>query len=89
LYIYVQDFFKCDKMYENGHAFTIFYWMRSSNYYHLTYDMLLPLYAQWYYRQLSAADVLFMPTVESSRLQVILITKDYILKILSQNIGNY
>lgn len=65
----------CEDFYEVGHAFTIYYWAGGSNYFHLHYDMMIPLYAAFYNKtpQIMGLDSrhVFMPTVETSRLQVI------------------
>ena len=65
----------CEEVHEVGHAFTIFYWAASSNYFHLHYDMMIPLYASIYHStlQLRGPDSkhVFMPTVETVRLQVV------------------
>lgn len=66
----------CEEIYEVGHAFTIYYWAGGSNYFHLHYDMMIPLYAAFYYKtpqiiRLNSKHV-FMPTVETTRLQVVL-----------------
>ena len=64
----------CEEVHEIGHAFTIFYWYGSSNYFHLHYDMLIPLYAAIYHNtpQFKGPDSkhVFMPTVETTRLKV-------------------
>ena len=65
----------CEEVHEVGHAFTVFYWGGSSNYFHLHYDMLIPLYAAIYHKtpQFKGPDNnhVFMPTVETTRLQVL------------------
>jgi len=65
----------CKEVHEVGHAFTIFYWDGSSNYFHLHYDMMIPLYAAIYHNtvQFRGPDSkhVFMPTVETMRLQVV------------------
>ena len=53
----------------NGFTFTIYYWGSGSNYYHMHYDVLIPLYQALYYKK-QPQDVVMMPVVESSRLQV-------------------
>lgn len=63
----------CNKTYLYGVTYTIFYWSAGSNYYHLTYDMMLPLYKHFYYAsdvEYSPTAAVFMPVVETSRLQV-------------------
>lgn len=65
----------CDEVHEVGHAFTVFYWAGSSNYFHLHYDMMIPLYAAIYYKTLKFKGPdnshVFMPTIETARLQVL------------------
>jgi len=65
----------CEQVHKVGHAFTIFYWQGHSNYYHLHYDMLIPLYRTIYHEtpQFRGPDSkhVFMPTVETTRLQVL------------------
>ena len=65
----------CEEVHAVGHAFTIFYWAGGSNYYHMHYDMMIPLYAAIYHKaiQLVGPDSrhVFMPTVETRRLQVV------------------
>lgn len=64
----------CEHVHKVGHAFTIIYWAGDSNYYHLHYDMLIPLYRVIYHEtpQFIGPDSkhVFMPTVETRRLQV-------------------
>ena len=65
----------CEEVYEVGHAFTIFYWGATSNYFHLHYDMMIPLYTAIYHNTLQFkgpdSKHVFMPTVETVRLQVV------------------
>jgi len=65
----------CEEVHEVGHAFTIFYWAGGSNCFHLHYDMMIPLYAALYHDtpQFRGPDSehVFMPTVETVRLQVL------------------
>ncbi len=58
---------KCDMHYNEGHVFTIYY-NGGSNYFHLHWDMMLPLYVAT--RNQQNATVAFMPSVESKRMQV-------------------
>jgi protein O-GlcNAc transferase len=61
----------CDRTFDVGHAFTVFYYY-GSNYFHLHYDMLIPLYAAVYYHSTGknpAGTQAFMPSVETKRLQ--------------------
>lgn len=63
----------CDEEYDNGHVFTIYYWYGGSNYFHLHYDMLIPLYSAVHHNQEPDGyqnKHVFMPTVESRRLSV-------------------
>jgi len=65
----------CEEVYDVGHAFTIFYWAGGSNYFHLHYDMMIPLYAAIYHNTTQFQGLenkhVFMPTVETTRLQVV------------------
>lgn len=65
----------CEDVHEVGHAFTIYYWAGGSNYFHLHYDMMIPLYAAFYHKtpHIIRPDSkhVFMPTVETRRLQVV------------------
>ena len=62
---------ECDEEYEEGHAFTIFYYGGGSNYFHLHNDMTIPLYQALYHNNDQPAEsVALMPTVETSRLKV-------------------
>lgn len=63
----------CDEVYDNGHVFTIYYWYGGSNYFHLHYDMLIPLYLAVHHKldpDSNPKKHVFMPTVESKRLSV-------------------
>lgn len=63
----------CDEVYDNGHIFTIYYWYGGSNYFHLHYDMLIPLYSAVHHKPEPDSNPnkhIFMPTVESKRLSV-------------------
>jgi len=66
----------CKEVHEVGHAFTMYYWAGGSNYFHLHYDMMIPLYAAFYHKTPEIIEPnhkhVFMPTVETSRLQVVL-----------------
>ena len=69
----------CSAHYSQGYVFTIYYWSGGSNYFHLTYDMMLPLYKQIYHgrknvhkKSEEAGSVLLMPSVETSRLKVLI-----------------
>jgi len=68
-------FSACKEVHEVGHVFTIYYWAGGSNYFHLHYDMMIPLYAAFYHKtpQVIGRDSthVFMPTVETTRLQVV------------------
>lgn len=64
----------CDEEYDNGHVFTIYYWYGGSNYFHLHYDMLIPLYSAVHHNQEPDGyqnKHVFMPTVESRRLSIL------------------
>ena len=61
----------CDEQYEEGHAFTIYYLYKGSNYYHLHLDTTMPLYQILHHNQDNLPEtVVLMPTVETKRLQV-------------------
>ena len=66
------DDIRCSEIFDTGYVFTIFYWYGGSNYYHLHYDVLLPLYQEIYHEKTlsKSSTCVFMPTVEVSRLQV-------------------
>jgi len=65
---------KCDETFDVGHVFTIYYWGGGSNYFHLHYDMMIPLYQRAYHNSkdsgVDQGSHVFMPSVESSRLKV-------------------
>ena len=62
----------CDEYYDVGYAFTIYYY-RGSNYYHLFYDMVIPLFKDVYHKKSEEVagkqKIMFMPTVETVRMQ--------------------
>ena len=62
---------QCDEEYDVGHIFLIFYFAGGSNYYHLHYDMMLPLYQDAYFGKSNSSGPsrVFMPGVETTRLQ--------------------
>jgi len=65
--------FKCDRNIKRGFVFLIYYYLGQSNYYHLHYDTLIPLYFQirdYMVEGELSSDVLLMPSVETSRLKV-------------------
>ena len=64
---------QCDEEYDIGHIFLFFYFAGGSNYYHLHYDTMLPLYKDLVMGQNDSQDPsrVFMPSVETSRLQKI------------------
>ena len=60
----------CDRTYDVGMVFTIYYFY-GSNYFHLHVDMLIPLFSLFYHQKdNSHTKAVFMPTVETRRLQV-------------------
>ena len=63
---------RCDLTYDVGHVVLIYYVIGGSNYYHLHWDTLIPLYKSLYYgAHLHANDaVAVLPSVESKRLNV-------------------
>ena len=64
---------ECDETYDQAYTFLFFYFY-GSNMYHLVYDTMIPLYQMVYHNkpQHPAERVVFMPAVETARLQVIL-----------------
>lgn len=66
----ILDRSQCSEFYDKAHAFTIFYYY-GSNYFHLHYDMMIPIYSEVYHEGFDSAEKqIFLPTVEVSRLQV-------------------
>ena len=70
---------ECNQFFDVGYIYTVFYYQSTSNYYHLHWDMLLPLYHDIYYsdddddndgEESPKLRLAFMPSVEASRLQV-------------------
>ena len=62
----------CHETYDLGYAFTI-YATYGGNYFHLHYDMMIPLYKEIYHRrdgEPKNTSRIFLPTIESRRLQV-------------------
>lgn len=68
-----QDDIQCTEIFDEGYAFTIFYYGGGSNYYHMHYDVMMPLFNSIYRGKSDKTDIkmAFMPTVETSRLKVI------------------
>ena len=67
------DPFTCDKTYKYGFVFLFYYYKGSSNYFHLHYDTLIPLYyllRDHMSRDQLSDEILLMPSVETSRLKV-------------------
>jgi hypothetical protein len=60
----------CSMMFDVGHIFTMYYYY-GSNYFHLHYDMLIPLYSAVYQHGIGKHSHAFLPTVETSRLKVL------------------
>ena len=73
----------CDITFDIDHVFTIYYWHGTSNYFHLHYDMLIPLYLAAHHDvKVDFFKQVFMPSVESVRMKVIIrivILKSYVL----------
>lgn len=66
-----KEFIKCDEELDEGHVFTIFYYAGGSNYYHLNYDMMIPLYQTLYHDiDESPGNIALLPSVETRRLKV-------------------
>ena len=69
----VEDPFTCDKTFNYGFVFLFYYYKGSSNYFHLHYDTLIPLYYLLRDHMTNgylSDEVLLMPSVETSRLKV-------------------
>ena len=65
--------FKCDRNMKHSFVFLFYYYYGRSNYYHLHYDTLIPLYSQIRDYMVEGelnSEVLLMPSVETSRLKV-------------------
>ena len=63
----------CDRKYKESIFFTFFYWYGYSNYFHLHYDTLIPVYKHVReHREKAGGEnrLTLMPTVETSRLKV-------------------
>ena len=61
----------CDESYDTGHVFAFYYYYGTSNYYHLHYDTMMPLYKAIYHNNNDHASTrVLMPTVEAQRLKV-------------------
>ena len=68
---------ECSVSFDVGHVFTVYYYY-GSNYFHLHYDMLIPLYLALYHNGDDQHSHSLLPTVETTRLQV-----DYCFTIFS------
>jgi len=65
--------FTCDRNVKHGFVFLFYYYRGHSNYFHLHYDTLIPLYSQlrdYMVEGELSNDVVLMPSVETSRLEV-------------------
>lgn len=60
----------CDKTYDEGYVFTMYFYY-GSNYFHLHYDMMIPLFSELRNED-KGKKIVLMPSVESVRLQVCL-----------------
>lgn len=61
---------ECNAIYDKAFVFTVYYWAKGSNYFHVLYDMALPLFSLT--RNLSRSEsVAVMPAVESKRMKPI------------------
>ena len=72
----------CDKTFKYGFVFLFYYYKGSSNYFHLHYDTLIPLYyllRDHMSHGYLSDEVLLMPSVETSRLKVLLDILEVIL----------
>uniref|UniRef100_A0A4Q8K6M3 U10-Liphistoxin-Lth1a_1 n=1 Tax=Liphistius thaleban TaxID=1905330 RepID=A0A4Q8K6M3_9ARAC len=61
--------FACDQVFTRGHFFTMYYF-HGSNYFHLHYDTLIPLYVALHQQQLKHTqnkEVTLLPSVEATR----------------------
>ena len=63
----------CHEIHDLGMVFLVFYWAKSSNYFHLHYDMVLPLFKfmHQYTKGIPDSAIVLMPSVETTRLQKI------------------
>lgn len=62
--------YECTEVYDVGHVFTMYYFAKNSNYYHLHLDMLFPLYKAIFNEKPPGNSThILMPSVETTRLQ--------------------
>ncbi|XP_046574394.1 alpha-1,3-arabinosyltransferase XAT3-like isoform X2 [Haliotis rubra] len=61
------DSMTCDKTYDEGYVFTMYFYF-GSNYFHLHYDMMIPLFSELRNKD-KGKKIVLMPSVESVRLQ--------------------
>ncbi len=63
----------CHEIHDIGMVFLVFYWAKSSNYFHLHYDTVLPLFKfmHQYAMKVPESAIVLMPSVETTRLQKI------------------
>lgn len=74
--INTEDPFICDKTFDYGFVFLFYYYKGTSNYFHLHYDTMIPLYYLLRDHMTNgylSDKVLLMPSVETSRLKVLFI----------------
>ncbi|XP_013403104.1 protein O-linked-mannose beta-1,4-N-acetylglucosaminyltransferase 2-like isoform X1 [Lingula anatina] len=67
------DDISCTETYDVGYVFTMYFYGGNSNYFHLHWDMMLPLFSVMYHdiSKTGRKTTLLMPSVESSRLKKI------------------
>ncbi|XP_046370720.2 alpha-1,3-arabinosyltransferase XAT3-like [Haliotis rufescens] len=61
------DSMTCDETYDEGYVFTMYFYY-GSNYFHLHYDMMIPLFSELR-KEDKGKKIVLMPSVESVRLQ--------------------
>lgn len=66
----------CDQVFTRGHFFTTYYY-HGSNYFHLNYDTMIPLYLALHQESLKSSgdpkDIALLPGIETVRGEVIII----------------
>lgn len=70
--VQVSDRIECSEIYDKAFIFTVFYWYGNSNYFHILYDTVIPIY--FLMRDTMSENiskVVLMPSVEQSRMQPI------------------
>ncbi|ESP05688.1 hypothetical protein LOTGIDRAFT_228161 [Lottia gigantea] len=62
---------QCDEILDSGFFFPFYYFRGGSNYHHLHFDILMPLYNYLYFHKRNNKNTALFPGVETSRLQVV------------------